>query len=406
MATMSDLVMPKLGLTMTEGVVSEWHVKPGDRVRAGDILFVVETDKIANEVEAPADGEISEIVVGAGSTVPVGTTLARWTGPSLNFDQEEAAAPQIPQDDDRVTATAPKQPHAVTPRTPGDRIVATPLARRLAVNGKIDLAAISGSGPRGRIKAADVERAIAEARAEPEMQAHPTFGREATTRPATRSQRIAAARMAEAKSTIPHFYLGSEVDVTRLAGLRRELSAGAEKSAYTLTHFLLVACARALIDLPEANTIWSEDGLVEQPGVDIGIATQTEAGLLVPMVRDLAPLPGFAATAERMNAVVKRSREGKARPDDFGGGALTISNLGMFGVSWVVPIINPPQSAILGVGRSRPVLRPDDDGAPVAYEELALFLSADHRVHDGVGAARLLARISDYIANPLQLGFG
>lgn len=356
---MADLVMPKLGLTMTEGLLAEWKVGPGDAYAAGDVLYVVETEKIANEIEAQAAGRIEAILVAEGETVPVGTPVARTGEPAAR-------------------ASAPAKAQA--------RIVATPLARRLAAERGVDLAALTGSGPRGRIKAADIGRA-------------PT---PAAPAPSTGARAATARRVAASKRDVPHFYVQTEAEVTVLAGLRAQLNADARYPRITVSHLLLKAIGNALAAMPEINRIWLDDRELALEGVDVGLVAETPDGLRIPVIRDVAGRPLDAVAAEARDKV-ERARAGRLAPADVGGGAISLSNVGMHDVTALVPIISPPQSMILGVGAERSVFRPDADGRPALHREITLSLACDHRVIDGALAARFLASLAAAIRAPLGL---
>ncbi|HET7409827.1 MAG TPA: dihydrolipoamide acetyltransferase family protein, partial [Paracoccaceae bacterium] len=325
-AAVSDVVMPKLGLTMTEGVLAEWLVGPGDRVRAGQVMFIVETDKIANEVEAPADGKIVEILVTNGETVPVGTPLARWTGKGASEPQESAPEPErpaTPADD----ARAEPRPSAAPVPAPTGRIRATPLARRMARQAGIELGHIAGSGPQGRIKAADI--AAASAGAEP-------AAARAAPMPAA-GERIAvsarhlsmARRVMAAKRDIPHFYLTARAEVSALLEFRQALNA-AGGPKITLNHLLLKAVGRALLACPEANRIWADDALTALPASDVGMVVDTGEGLFIPILRDVGrqPLDALALSAADL---IARAKAGGLRREDLEGGAVSVSNVGMAG---------------------------------------------------------------------------
>jgi pyruvate dehydrogenase E2 component (dihydrolipoamide acetyltransferase) len=385
MSALQDIVMPKLGLTMTEGTLAEWRVKRGDRVSGGDVLFIVETDKIANEVEAPAAGEIHEIIVEAGSTVPVGTPVARWTGP-----------------DSSTTADRPERPD-VSSSASSVRILATPYARRLSTEFGIDLGRIAGSGPRGRIKAADViaakDRAVrADGSAAGTTPASSELGE---FEPADRVQAATATRLTAAKQQIPHLYAATEANAFALLAMREQLRAGTGPRI-SITHLMIAAAGRALTDLPRANRVWRDGGFLRIASPHVGVAVQTPRGLLAPILRDAGHL-SLDEVAAAATGLVERSRRGGLKPDDLAGGALTVSNVGMHNVTYLTPIVNPGQSAILGVGSLRQVFRPDANGAPVLKHEIGLVLAADHRVFDGVSAATLLNRIIHYLERPALL---
>ena len=377
--------MPKLGLTMTEGLLACWRVKPGDRVQKGDVLFVAETDKIATDIEAPGAGEIASIEVAEGSTVPVGTVVATW------FDSN-------------IPVSSPTLPAIAT-----SRVLATPLARRLARQVGLKLATISGSGPRGRIKARDVEAACAAApvptvpsSAPPAAPPAPPSLGLSERRPASPMEKTVARRMTEAKQAIPHFYVQADADVTRLLALRDELNVAEGFARVSLTHFVIAAVARALAQMPEINRIWDADEIVTLDGIDVGLAVATERGLLAPVLRH-ADRMGLDGIARACGDLVARARAGRLVAEDLAGGTLSVSNVGMFGASHLTPIINPGQVAILGVAAVRPAFRPDAEGRPCLCQELGLVLSCDHRVLDGVSAARFLDRVTQFLRQPLTL---
>lgn len=398
--TLSDLVMPKLGLTMTEGVLAEWKVKPGDSVPAGAVLFVVETDKIANEVEAPSPGTIAEILVAAGATVPVGAPVARWTGQGLPVDEEttgQASPAALPAE------TAPASSPAAAPLAiPGGRIRATPLARRIARTHGVDLAGIAGSGPAGRIKAADVEAAVTRVETAPTLAPVAVEQVTAGARIALSAKEQAMVRrVVAAKREIPDFQIVGSADLGPLLALRAALNrAGGQK--ISVNDMVLKAVGRALLDVPRANRIWMDGGHLALPASDVGMVVNADDGLYIPILRDVGRLPLDALAAASAGAAAK-AREGRLGAADMEGGAISVSNIGMFGVRALTPIISPPQSAILGVGAIEPVFRPDADGRPASRQELTLTLSCDHRVHDGVLAARLLRSIVAGLEAPHSL---
>lgn len=400
MSQLNDLLMPKLGLTMTEGMLIEWCVAAGAQVKTGDPLFVVETDKVANEIAAEADGRIGEILVPEGETVPVGTVVARWTGPGQRSAAEADGALREPAPSASGTQAAPALASAPVPAS-GGRVVATPLARRLAREMDLDLARVGGTGPGGRIKAADVRQAQAQV----QVPAQPR----AASRQEASEQRIAASglmqsmakRMTQAKQ-VPHFYLAAEAEVSELLGLRRRLNEQPDAPRLTLNHFVIAAVARALAALPQQNRIWSDGHIVQFDEVDVGVAVSTERGLMAPVLHGLAGAP-LDAIARQSDSLLERVRDGNATHADMQGGAISISNAGMFNVTYMTPIINPPQSAILGVGSIRETFRPDEQGAPALRREMGLVLAADHRLHDGAGALKFLNYVIDLLQNPYRL---
>ncbi|WP_211847087.1 dihydrolipoamide acetyltransferase family protein [Neoroseomonas eburnea] len=379
---LADIVMPKLGLTMTEGLLAEWRVQPGARVSAGDILFVVETEKIATDIEAGGEGEIIELLVPSGSTVAVGTPVARWTGAVAG-----APAPFAAADPQSASTEAP-------PRiAPVGRVLATPLARRLARERGVDLASLSGSGPRGRIKARDVTET------RPVQTVAPAFGEFI---PLDRVRAASARRLTQAKQEMPHFYVGAAAEISRLLALRDEWREIPDAPRLTVTHAVLAAMGRALLAAPALNRVWDRDGWRRLASPDVGLAVDTPRGLFAPLLRDAGRLP-LETLAERANALVDRARAGRLSTDELEGGAISLSNVGMFGARFLVPIVNPGQSMILGLGAVESLFRPDANGAPALRREVTLVLSADHRVLDGAAAAAFLARIVALLERPLAL---
>jgi len=387
---MADLVMPKLGLTMTEGLLTEWRVKPGQAFAGGEVLCIVETDKVANEVEATAPGTLGEVLVAEGETVPVGTSLAR-----LAKGEGAAPAPQKEAPPAAAPATAATSPPI---GAAGTRIVATPLARRLARQRSVDLAAVTGSGPRGRIKAGDVEKARTAAAMAPAAAAAAGVREEQPD-----AARLATAqRVAAAKPGVPHFYVTHEAEVSRLSRLRAELNAAPGRPRISVTHLLIKALGLTLAELPAMNRIWLDGRILAFDGADVGMVTETPQGLRIPVLRDAATQP-LDDLARQATSLAQRARDGQLRGEEVGGGAVSLSNVGMFGVTGLAPIISPPQAMILGVGAERALFRPGADGTPEARRELQLTLAVDHRIVDGAEAARFLAAVARYLEAPLSL---
>lgn len=394
---MAHLLMPKLGLTMTEGLLSEWRTGPGKAFGKGDVLFVVETDKVANEIEAEADGTIAEILVQEGETVPVGVPLARLAGSdgAASPASSHADAPDRPADARR---DGPQDPSAHNAPSPAGRIVATPLARRMAREKGVALAEVKGSGPRGRIKAADVEAAAVPARAP--AAAVPETGLDRI--PADPVRQATARRVVAANRDIPQFHVESEAGVGPLMDLRATLNAEPGRTRVTVTHLVLKAVGLALAELPETNRIWLDGEIGQFRTADVGMVVETPEGLRIPVLRDVGRQT-LDAVAEDAAGLAARAREGALRPGDVSGGAISVSNVGMFGVRALAPIVNPPQSMILGLGAERAVFRPDAAGAPALRREVTLTLVCDHRVLDGAVAARFLGRLVGILETPLAL---
>lgn len=400
MANASQILMPKLGLTMTEGLVASWAVKPGDEVKPGDLLFVVETEKVASDVLADEPGRIDKILVAEGETVPVGTpvcALATGAGGSARASAPAAPSPSPRQGAQPAPTAAANGPVEGAPARAGGRIVATPLARRAAREAGVDLARLAGSGPKGRIKFADVEAALAARPA-----ARPQASGEAARRAPTRVERVIADRLTHSKQTIPHFYVLRTVDVTALTKLRAELNDDRSRRALSVTHFIVAAVGRALAEMPDMNAVWRDEGIETLASTDVGVAVDVESGLVVPVLRD-AGRRSLDALAGEMEGLVARARARQLAVDDMQGGAIAVSNVGMYGASYLVPVIDPAQSSILGVGAASELFRPDENGAPRLAREIGLTLSCDHRIHNGVRAARFLEHVAALLERPLRL---
>lgn len=414
-----DLLMPKLGLTMTEGVLLEWKVRPGEAVTRGQLLYVVETEKIVTEIEAEADGVLEAQLAAEGETVPVGAVVGRLATEGEAGTAPRAAKPatdEIPPEAKTAAASFP----LTTPRLDRDaqRIVATPLAKRMAKAHSLDLAGVAGSGPRGRIKAIDVERALDAAPRRAETIAYapsiasggsppPPRGGDQVAAIATRqkpsaTQATMARRLAGVKQGVPHFYLSTEVEVSALLALREALNADGEAPRLTLNHFVLAAAGRALAEHPNINRVWADGELLTFQDTDVSMAVETGRGLFGPVVRKAGSRPLDAVAADA-RALVERARSGSLSPADMEGGAIAVSNAGMHDVTWVTSIINPGQSAILGVGSVRGLFRPDDEGRPALRREMGIVLSADHRVHTGVEGLAFLSSLKAYLENPMRL---
>ncbi|MDR6775422.1 dihydrolipoamide acyltransferase [Azospirillum palustre] len=417
-----DLVMPKLGLTMTEGVLAEWRVLPGQPFKTGDVLVVVETDKIASEVEADSDGVLIETTIPAGETVAVGTLIARWSAdgsgaapaPADGAAPPTVGTPAPPAKSGTTAGTRSGPPPA--PVRDGERVLSTPLARRRAQALGVDLTTVTGSGPRGRIKMADVEAAAQRQASAPAAMPEPirTPAADPIATPAggrskpSATQATIARRLTAAKRDVPHFYLAAEAEVSELMALRERLNADAEPGLprISMTHLVLAAVGRALAATPDMDRVWDDatpGGEILSLGQgDIGMAVDTPRGLVAPVLRGGAHLP-LDQLAREAAALTERARNGRLTGEDLQGGAITVSNAGMHNVTFMSSIINPGQSSILGVGSVRSVFRPDESGAPVLKRELGLVLSADHRLFDGVAALAFLNRIIAGLERPLRL---
>ena len=391
-----NIVMPKLGLTMTEGTVSEWNVAIGSEVSKGDVMFSIETDKIVTEVEARDDGRILEILVAEGETVDVGAVVAKWTGPTASMDVEST--------NESESATTPESSVSVAKAAEvvaaGGRVKASPSARRIAKEHGIQLENVVGTGPGGRIQQSDVELLAKGAFARP---AEPQAEESPTARPATRLEKYVASRLQLSKQTIPHFYIHANADLTDLLAMRERMKAEAHsESPPSVNDFMILAVARALSAQPVLNSIWQDDEILQMASIDIGMVVDTENGLHIPVLRDVSNCSVYDV-ASSSRALGKRARAGELDLAEMQGGSISISNVGMFGRVSLVPIINLGQSAMVGVGAPSGVFRPDKEGKPLLRQEAPLVLSCDHRIYDGVMAAKLLAAICEDLANPERI---
>ena len=410
----TTVAMPALSPTMTEGTLARWLVKEGDSVAAGDVIAEVETDKAAMELEAANGGLVGRLLVAEGTEgVPVNQPIAVLLG-----DGEDAAAldgfrPEAAGSGPEAVPGTPAPPPAAAasadaPRRGGpegaaERIFASPLARRMAERAGLDLAALRGTGPRGRIVRADVEAALSEGspqaadEAPPPVAAPPAGAGEIV--PHTTMRKTIARRLSESKRTVPHFYLTVDCEIDRLLATRRKFAErGAAGRGISVNDFVIRAAALALREIPDANASWSDDGIVRYGSVDVSVAVATDGGLIAPVVRN-ADRKGLGEISAEMKDLAARARSGGLRPEEYRGGTFSISNLGMFGVREFSAIVNPPQAAILavGAGEPRPVVR---DGALDVATVMTCTLSCDHRVVDGAVGARLLAAFKGFVEYP------
>jgi pyruvate dehydrogenase E2 component (dihydrolipoamide acetyltransferase) len=422
-----DIVMPRLSDSMEEGTVLRWIKQQGDEVAVGDELVEIETDKANMVYEADSAGTLIEIIAAEGDTLPIGEPIARVGDPSETGGngaapserKEEPAAKEEPVAKEEQPAEAASAPATATapppPPTPsGDgRVKASPLARRIAQEHGLDITAISGSGPGGRVVKADVEKAQqAPAVAAAPSPAAPTPGtqeRPETAKGAVETvelsklQQTVARRMAESKATAPHFYLEAEVDMTRAVEGRARLKSLAPEGepVPSFNDMIVKAAALALREHPRANGAY-RDGRVEQYArINVGVAVAAQDALVVPTVFD-ADLKGLRQIATETRALAQRVRDGQITPPELSGGTFTVSNLGMYGITNFAAVINPPQAAILAVGSitERPVVR---DGEITVGHLMPLNLACDHRILYGADGAQLLARIRELLEEPLAL---
>jgi pyruvate dehydrogenase E2 component (dihydrolipoamide acetyltransferase) len=424
----TNILMPALSPTMTEGTLSRWLKKEGENVRAGDVIAEIETDKATMEVEAVDEGVLGKILVADGTEgVKVNEPIAILVeqGEAVPASAAPAPAPKPtapppapaapPKQEAKAAAPPPPQsaPSSSNGHDTGERIVASPLARRMAKQAGIDLSALQGSGPNGRIVKADIETAQQKApsptpAAAPAPAARPSAPIAAPHQliPHSNIRRVIARRLTEAKSTIPHFYVSMDIEIDALIKLLNELNAKSPKEGdgvylITINDLVIKASAATLRRVPTVNAAWTDDGMALFDDVDISVAVAIPDGLITPIIRK-ADQKGLATISREMKDLATRARAGKLKPEEFQGGGFSISNMGMFGVTEFAAIINPPQSAILAVaaGQKRPVVK--NDSLAIATV-MTCTLSVDHRVVDGALGARWLREFKRIVEDPLSL---
>jgi pyruvate dehydrogenase E2 component (dihydrolipoamide acetyltransferase) len=461
-----NITMPALSPTMEEGNLSKWLVKEGDKVSPGDIIAEIETDKATMEVEAVDEGTVAKLVVPAGTEgVKVNALIAVLAGEGEDASAAakgagapaKAEAPKVeaapaaagpakaaPAKAEEAKPVAKAETPAVVPaangHAEGDRTFASPLARRIAKDAGVDVAAITGSGPHGRVVKADVEAAVAggaksptakpaaAAEAGPAAKAAPAaapavkpMSDDAVLKlfeqgsyelvPHDNMRKTIARRLVEAKSTIPHFYLTLDCELDALLKLRGELNAAApvkktdkgEVPAYKLSvnDMVIKAMALALMDVPDANASWTETAMVKHKHADVGVAVSIPGGLITPIIRK-ADQKTLSVIANEMKDLAARARTRKLKPEEYQGGTTAVSNLGMFGIKDFSAVINPPHATILavGAGEQRPVVK---NGEIKIATVMSVTLSTDHRAVDGALGAELLVAFKRYIENPIGM---
>ena len=424
-----EILMPALSPTMEEGTLAKWLVAEGDRVQSGDLLAEIETDKATMEFEAVDEGVIGKLLVAEGTAnVKVNSAIAILleegdaADATVSPAQSAAAAAPLTHEASAVDAPAATAAPAAAISNDGTRIFASPLARRIAADQALDLAKITGSGPKGRIVKADVSGAPATASvsAPPPMAAAPAAGlpssasaasvealyqgRSYKAVPLDGMRRVIADRLTEAKQTIPHFYLRRDIQLDTLLKLRSEVNAGLEARGVKLSvnDFIIKACAMALQSVPAANAVWAGDRVLQMEASDISVAVAIEGGLFTPVLQD-ADSKSLSKLAVEMKDLAARARSRKLAPYEYQGGSFSISNLGMMGIDNFDAVINPPQGAILavGAGKKRPVV--SEDGTLSVATVMSVTMSVDHRVIDGALGAELLDAIVNNLEHPLSM---
>ncbi|WP_417839149.1 pyruvate dehydrogenase complex dihydrolipoamide acetyltransferase [Tritonibacter scottomollicae] len=437
----TEILMPALSPTMEEGTLAKWLVKEGDTVSSGDLIAEIETDKATMEFEAVDEGVVGKILIAEGSEgVKVNTPIAVLLedGESADDIDTSAAKPEAAPAADAAqeaasaggsdAAAAPAAASATpAPAAPaaadGSRIFASPLARRIAADKGLDLASIKGSGPRGRIIKVDVENATAAPKAEAKTTAPAAApaaaapagpsadavakmyeGREFEEVKLDGMRKTIAARLTEAKQTIPHFYLRRDIQLDALLKFRSQLNKQLEPRGVKLSvnDFIIKAVALALQSVPDANAVWAGDRVLKMKASDVAVAVAIEGGLFTPVLQD-SDMKSLSALSAEMKDLAKRARDRKLAPHEYQGGAFAISNLGMFGIDNFDAIVNPPHAGILAVGSGvkKPVV--GADGELTVATVMSVTMSVDHRVIDGALGADLLKAIVDNLENPMVM---
>jgi pyruvate dehydrogenase E2 component (dihydrolipoamide acetyltransferase) len=429
------IVMPKLGFDMREGVLNSWLRQVGDQINKGDVIAEIESDKATLELEAQAAGTLLHLIHGPGDIVPVGANMAVVGAAGEDISGLIAGAPAAgspaaasPAPASAAVAPAesyPPQPAAPVAATPApvpaaepnvefpDGVRATPVARRVAQERGINLLQVKGAGPDGRIRKADVET-FAAAGPEPVAAAVPSptiqmvtptpvvAGPDSEEIAASKLRQAIARRLVESKTTVPHFYVTTEIDMAPALALRKQVNETLpEESKVTVNDMIVKAAALALVDFPNLNSSFAGDKIIRHKRINVGSAVAVDNGLLTVVQKntDSSTLSRIAADNKVM---IQRARDGKIKPEDVEGGTFTISNLGVYDVDHFIAIINPPEAAILAIGSARqvPVVV---DGALTVGTRMKVTLSADHRVTDGAEAARFLQRVKALLENPLRM---
>lgn len=438
-----QILMPALSPTMTEGKLAKWLVKEGDEVSSGDIIAEIETDKATMELEAVDEGRIGKILVEAGAenvevNKPIGILLEEGESES-DMDDASSDASSKSSDNTSDSSSKParkeseekdsepkeskqsaksevpsKKPKSDNEKS-GDRVFASPLAKRIAENAGIELSSISGSGPNGRIVKTDVEKAMSGGAEKSGSKAPaaltsvssaagdvPDYGQSYTTKENSSVRKIIAKRLLQSKQSVPHFYLTIDCIIDDLLALRKDLN-GRDGADYKLSvnDFVIKASALAMRKVPMVNGTWTDEAIRLYDNVDVSVAVATDGGLITPIIRN-ADQKGLSTLSNEMKDLAVRARDNKLKPEEFQGGGFSISNLGMYGIKEFSAIINPPQSAILavGAGEQRPVVK---DGALAVATVMSCTLSCDHRIVDGAVGAEFLAAFKPLIEDPLKL---
>lgn len=431
------ILMPALSPTMTEGTLAKWLVKEGDTVESGDVIAEIETDKATMEVEAVDEGKIGKILVSEGSEgvavneviallLEEGEDASALDGADTSAASTGGAAPvaEAPKQEESKSEAAPAKGQApAAPVSGGDRVKASPLARRIAANEGVDLGKVEGSGPRGRVVKRDVEAAMSSKPADKAAASTPAADKPAAAPqapaasgwnpdltglpeyeeiPNSSMRKVIARRLTQSKQQVPHFYLTVDCELDNLLATRKQLNEKAgEGVKVSVNDFVIRAASIALKRVPAANAVWTDAAILQCKQQDISVAVAIEGGLITPVIRN-AGGKGLAEISTEMKALAGKAREGKLKPEEFQGGTFSVSNLGMFGIKEFSAIINPPQGCILavGAGEQRAVVK---DGALAIATVMSCTLSVDHRVVDGAVGAEFMAEFKKLIEDPLSM---
>ena len=445
---MAEIIMPKMGDAMTEGKVVRWYKQPGDAVKKGEPVAEIETDKVNLDLEAEGDGKLGDHAAKEGDVVPVGGLLANILGegeteqkaaPKAEEPKEEPKKEEPPKEEPkkdgdpqqrrttdkkdsykhttgeyqeaieqkgpRRDRTSDPEPEPQQRQAEGERRRSSPLARRIAREMGVNLDSVQGSGPRGRIVAADVKGAKGGAAApDKRAAAVPPQSRaalETKVIPLSAMRRTIAKRLAESTGPIPHFYLTVDYDVTNLVGARQQVI-DISGTKVSLNDFLVRAVALALRDHPNVNASWGDDAITQHGEVHVGIAVATQDGLITPVIRN-ADSKSVVDIAAEVRALADKAKNRKLKPDEYQGSTFTISNLGAWGIEEFTAIINPPNAAILAIGAAEARAVVDANRQVVVRDRMKVTMSCDHRIVDGAAGAEFLRTLRQFVEQPLRL---
>jgi pyruvate dehydrogenase E2 component (dihydrolipoamide acetyltransferase) len=423
-----EILMPALSPTMTEGNLAKWLKKEGDSISAGDVIAEIETDKAVMEVEAVDEGVLAKVLVpektqgvkvnqliavlkeDGDSDKDVEELVSKFANNNAQAAKKESASAREPE------PAAPSSPAAVAPAATGGRVFASPLAKRIAGQEGVDIAAIAGSGPKGRVIKTDVLAAKGQGGAATAGFAMPATtsmaagrnAQESIAEPHSTMRQVIAKRLLESKQKVPHFYLTQDIRLDKLMAERAQINAAAPldkegKPAYkvSVNDLVIKAVACCLRDHPEVNSAWTDEAMLRYTNVDVSVAVAIDGGLITPIVKN-ADQKGIIAISQEMKQLAHRAKKNQLAPEEFQGGGFSISNLGMYGMKDFKAIINPPQSSILaiGAGEERPVVV---NGELKVGIVMTVSLSCDHRVVDGAAAAEFMASFKKYMETPILM---